>query len=290
MARERVRAARGSERASCKSDLRRRRVHRAPRSCTSPRLAAHETHRAAPIAVAVVVAIAGAAAYLALVARRARRASDRGARRRGYSALPSTSTRSTSSSPRAAARSAAFTSRIRTDSSRGRCDRVRRRSRSRSTRARSAISRSGSRSVRVGNSTVRFEIEEPRRVQHRADRTSLSSKHPSGADEPAGGDPQRLSIEEFAFAGGAIFLSQPRPRGGSASSCPTWSSKTSAASSGATGGELGAQIARAFTRRVAVATAGHQLGRAVERSSARPRAALRRRSCAKCSTERRTAL
>ena len=35
--------------------------------------------------------------------------------------------------------------------------------------------------------------------------------------------------------------------------------------SGTTAGEIGAQIARAFTRRVVAATAGRQFGRAVEK-------------------------
>ena len=121
-------------------------------------------------------------------------------------------------------------------------------------------------SVRVGDATVRFEIHEDgasnieritRHVTHR-------SSEPD--DEPAaGGEPTRLAIGEFAFAGGEILLERPNAEHPERVHLPDLALRDLGGARGASGGEIGEQIARAFTRRVIAATAGHQLGRVVEK-------------------------
>jgi hypothetical protein len=118
-------------------------------------------------------------------------------------------------------------------------------------------------SVRIGESTVRFEIKEHGGSNIEQIARHLA-KHPSGADEPEQKDPQRLSIAELAFAGGEIVLSRPDVEDERVD-LPDMELEGLGGERGATGGEIGAQIARAFTRRVVAATAGHQLGRAVEK-------------------------
>jgi hypothetical protein len=117
-------------------------------------------------------------------------------------------------------------------------------------------------SVRVGNSTVRFEIGEHGGSNIEQFAHHLA-KHPSGADESSA-EPRRFSVGDLAFAGGAIVLSVPDAED-ERIELPDMQLEHLGGERGATGGELGAQIARAFTRRVVAATAGHQLGRVVEK-------------------------
>ena len=117
-------------------------------------------------------------------------------------------------------------------------------------------------SVRVGESTVRFEIEEHGGSNIEQIARHLA-KHPTGADE-TGKEPQRLAIGQLDFAGGEIVLSRPDVEDERVH-LPDMELEGIGGERGATGGEIGAEIARAFTRRVVAATAGHQFGRAVEK-------------------------
>jgi hypothetical protein len=119
--------------------------------------------------------------------------------------------------------------------------------------------------ARVGDSVVSFEV-------HADGGSNIEqiTRHITGSDaeepEPApSGDPQRFAIGEFAFAGGEIFLARPGVEGTERVHMPGLEMSDLGGSRGATGGEIGEQIARAFTRRVVAATAGHQVGRAVEK-------------------------
>jgi hypothetical protein len=119
--------------------------------------------------------------------------------------------------------------------------------------------------VRVGDSTVNFEIHED--GGSNIERITRHVMHGSGdRGEPAAkGEPTRLAIREFAFAGGEIYLERPGAPEPERVHLPDLALRDLGGERGATGGEIGEQIARAFTRRVIAATAGHQLGRAVEK-------------------------
>lgn len=120
-------------------------------------------------------------------------------------------------------------------------------------------------SVRVGDATVSFEIHEDggsnieRITRHVTSRSREPDPEPAG-----GGEPARLAIGEFAFAGGEIFLERPNAERERVD-LPDLALRDLGGAKGASGGEIGEQIARAFTRRVIAATAGHQLGRVVEK-------------------------
>jgi hypothetical protein len=121
-------------------------------------------------------------------------------------------------------------------------------------------------SVRVGDSVVNFELH----ADGGSNIEQISRHIRGGSDrrepEPTPSkDPQRLAIGEFAFAGGEIFLAHPGAEGTERVHLPGLELADLGGERGATGGEIGEQIARAFTRRVVAATAGHQVGRAVEK-------------------------
>jgi hypothetical protein len=120
--------------------------------------------------------------------------------------------------------------------------------------------------VHVGDSVVNFELREDggSNIEHFRRHISQGSDRPK--EEPApSGDPQRFAIGEFAFAGGEIFVARPGLESPERVHLPDLELNDLGGDQGATGGEIGEQIARAFTRRVIAATAGHQLGRAVEK-------------------------
>ena len=120
-------------------------------------------------------------------------------------------------------------------------------------------------SVRVGDSVVNFEIHEDggsniEQITRHVTHGSGDEKQPTPK-----GEPRRLAIGEFAFAGGEIFLARPGREGAERVQMPDLALHDLGGRRGATGGEIGEEIARAFTRRVIAATAGHQLGRVVEK-------------------------
>jgi len=120
--------------------------------------------------------------------------------------------------------------------------------------------------VRVGESVVHFELTEEgasnieRIARHVSDRPSDANGEPT-----AEGEPQRLAIEELSFVGGEIFLAHPGAEHPERVNLPGLELRDLGGEQGASGGEIGEQLARAFTRRVVAATAGHQVGRAVEK-------------------------
>jgi hypothetical protein len=116
--------------------------------------------------------------------------------------------------------------------------------------------------VRVGDATVRFEVG-AHGGSNIEQLTRHLTRHSPDADE-SGEDARRLAIGELDFAGGEIVLSRPDVEDERVH-LPDLELEDLGGERGATGDEIGAQIARAFTRRVAAATAGHQLGRAVEK-------------------------
>jgi hypothetical protein len=121
-------------------------------------------------------------------------------------------------------------------------------------------------SVRVGDSVVNFELHEDGGSNIGQITRHISRGSDSKEPEPAAkGEPQRLAIGEFAFAGGEIFLARPGADGTERVQLPDLELRDLGGQRGEPGGEIGVQIARAFTRRVIAATAGHQIGRAVEK-------------------------
>jgi hypothetical protein len=119
--------------------------------------------------------------------------------------------------------------------------------------------------VRVGDAVVSFEIHDDggsniEQITRHITRDSEDEPEPAPS-----GDPQRFAIDEFDFAGGEILLARPGAESTERVELPGLEMSDLGGQRGATGGEIGEQIARAFTRRVVVATAGHQIGRAVEK-------------------------
>jgi hypothetical protein len=120
--------------------------------------------------------------------------------------------------------------------------------------------------VRVGDSVVHFEISEDgaSNIGRITRNVARSSGERAGGPAPRG-QPMRFAIGEFAFAGGEIFLARPGAVDRERVHLPDLALRDLGGANGATGGEIGEQIARAFMRRVIATTAGHQLGRAVEK-------------------------
>jgi hypothetical protein len=119
-------------------------------------------------------------------------------------------------------------------------------------------------SVRVGDAVVNFELREDGGSNIEHIRRHVS--HDGEAAEPAQqGEPKRFAIGELEFAGGEIFLAHPSADAPERVHLPSLELRDLGGARGATGGELGEQIALAFTRRVIASTAGHELGRAVEK-------------------------
>ncbi|HKA14851.1 MAG TPA: hypothetical protein VKH41_07530 [Myxococcota bacterium] len=119
--------------------------------------------------------------------------------------------------------------------------------------------------VRVGDSVVNFEIHEDG-----GSNIERIVRHIRGSDREGGepvphAEPTRFAIGELAFAGGEIFLAREGAENLERVHLPGLELRDVGGAAGATGGEIGQQIALAFTRRVIAATAGHQLGRAVEK-------------------------
>ena len=114
--------------------------------------------------------------------------------------------------------------------------------------------------VRVGDSVVNFEINEDG-----VSNIERITRHIARGSDAARGEPARLAIGEFAFAGGEIFLARSGAEHPERVHLPDLELHDLGGKDGATGGEIGEQIARAFMRRVIAATAGHQVGRAVEK-------------------------
>jgi hypothetical protein len=120
--------------------------------------------------------------------------------------------------------------------------------------------------VRVGDSVVNFEINEDGVSNIERITRRVSGGSGDAREEPdAKGQPTRLAIGEFSFAGGEIFLARPGAERPERVHLPDLELHDLGGKTGATGGEIGEQIALAFTRRVIAATAGHQVGRAVEK-------------------------
>ena len=120
--------------------------------------------------------------------------------------------------------------------------------------------------VHVGDSVVNFELRADggSNIEYLTRQISRGSEE--APEEPAArGEPQRFAIADFAFAGGEIFVARPGVEGRERVHLPDLELHDVGGERGASGGEVGEQIARAFTRRVVAATAGHQLGRAVEK-------------------------
>jgi hypothetical protein len=119
-------------------------------------------------------------------------------------------------------------------------------------------------SVRVGDVVVNFELrgDGGSNIEHIRRHVSRDGE---SAEPAEGGEAQRFAIGEFAFAGGEIFLANPSAETPERVHLPGMELRDLGGAQGATGGEIGEQIARAFTRRVVAATAGHQVGRAVEK-------------------------
>lgn len=119
--------------------------------------------------------------------------------------------------------------------------------------------------VNVGDAVVRFELREDggSNIEHFRRHISGESE-PQPQPEPAG-EPRRFAIGDFAFAGGEIFLVEPGVENPERVHLPDLELHDLGGKQGATGGEIGEEIARAFTRRVLAAAASHQVGRAVEK-------------------------
>lgn len=120
--------------------------------------------------------------------------------------------------------------------------------------------------VSVGDSVVNFELRDDGGSNIEYLTRQISRGSDAGSEEPAAsGEPQRFAIGEFAFAGGEIFVARPGVASRERVDLPDLELHDVGGERGASGGEVGEEIARAFTRRVVAATASHQLGRAVEK-------------------------
>jgi hypothetical protein len=116
----------------------------------------------------------------------------------------------------------------------------------------------------VGDAVVRFELREDGGSNIEQFRRHISAGSGRAEPEP-GGEPHRFAIAEFAFAGGEIFVVRPDKPTPERVHLPDLALRDLGGEQGATGGEIGKEIARAFTKRVIAATASHQVGRAVEK-------------------------
>jgi hypothetical protein len=120
--------------------------------------------------------------------------------------------------------------------------------------------------VHVGDSVVNFELRADggSNIEYLTRQISRGSEE--APEEPASrGELQRFAIADFAFAGGEIFVARPGVEGRERVHLPDLELHDVGGKQGASGGEVGKEIARAFTRRVVATTASHQLGRAVEK-------------------------
>lgn len=120
-------------------------------------------------------------------------------------------------------------------------------------------------SVRVGDALVNVELHEDGGSNLEQITRRVAGDSGDEPDPAPGADPQRLAIGEFEFAGGEILLARPGAEKAERVKLPGLEMNALGGKNGATGGELGEQIARAFMRRVASATASREIGRAVEK-------------------------
>ena len=118
--------------------------------------------------------------------------------------------------------------------------------------------------VNVGDSVVNFELHEDGGSNIERITRNIRGSEGEGKD-PAHTEPTRFAIGEFAFSGGEIFLVREGVDNPERVHLPDLELHEVGGKAGATGGEIGQEIALAFTRRVIAATAGHQLGRAVKK-------------------------
>jgi hypothetical protein len=120
--------------------------------------------------------------------------------------------------------------------------------------------------VRVGDSTVNFEVR-PDGGSNLEYLTRQISRGPDGEKQPpaAKREPRRIAIGEFTFAGGEMSVTRPDVDNPDRVELPDLELRDLGGARGATGGEIGEQIARAFTRRAIAVAASHQVGRAVEK-------------------------
>lgn len=122
--------------------------------------------------------------------------------------------------------------------------------------------------VRIGESTVQLEVSEQGASNIGTLAQHIAREPAHSADEPASevqGQPRRFAIDRLSFAGGRILLLRPGAESPDRANLPELDLTRVGGEQGDTGGEIGKQIAWAFTRRVAAATAGHELGRFLER-------------------------
>jgi hypothetical protein len=118
--------------------------------------------------------------------------------------------------------------------------------------------------VQVGDAIVNFEVRPDggsnlEYLTHHVSRGS-AQEVPKPREEP-----HRIAIGEFAFAGGEILVKRPDLEQPERVDLPDLELRDVGGARGATGGEIGEQIARAFTRRVVAVAASHQVGRVVEK-------------------------
>jgi len=118
--------------------------------------------------------------------------------------------------------------------------------------------------VRVGQTTVLLEIAENgssnldlirRHASERSDRPT-----PPDEDEPV-----LLRIERLHFAGGEVLLLTSDRDEPERLTLPPFTLNDLGGAEGATGSEIGLRVLRELVRRAAVASAGHELGRALEK-------------------------
>lgn len=118
--------------------------------------------------------------------------------------------------------------------------------------------------VRIGESAVRFEVTESgdSNIEHIVHH--LAAHAGDDAPDELGGDPQRIAIGTLRFEGGEVMLWEADEDEPDRVNLPALEMQDVGGDEGASGRGLSREIARAFLRRVVAATAGHELGRAVE--------------------------
>jgi hypothetical protein len=118
--------------------------------------------------------------------------------------------------------------------------------------------------VRVGDSVVNFEVHDDG-----GSNIEQITRHITGSDaksrSPRQRRPAALRDRRVRIRGRRDLPRAPGREGTERVHMPGLEMSDLGGQRGATGGEIGEQIARAFTRRVVAATAGHQVGRAVEK-------------------------
>lgn len=119
--------------------------------------------------------------------------------------------------------------------------------------------------LRVGRSLVWLEIDASGRSNLDRIRKHAGSKSERPAPPEKGAEETRIRIDRLRFEGGEILLQRPGAKKPDRLELPPFTLTGVGGSKGATGTEIGHQVLRELTRRVTVATAGHELGRALEK-------------------------